>query len=364
MSLIPEEPATLPWAPLYSVTRADIHGASQPEVTVYGVAFVWAENLAAQNNSGLALLRGGDTHIPLWSRSLLKPFQLMVLYPTLKQTYPALTRAHFSLLMASHQGDAQQLSLLREILTIGQLVEADLQCPACACMRGRNPQNESALHHPCSGKHLAHLLYLKARNLPLENYLHRDQEPYHLLRELLCYLLYVDELPESVDGCGMPNLGLSAVELAQLYHALVLPVSRDMIRQCPDELTEILTHWDDIAALMQEFPDLIGGAGRLDSRLMQGEGCKQSLPSLIAKEGAEGLLCVGTGPTNRYAGGLGILIKLAGGYNASQLEVIICHIMQDLGLIVPEANKATQEGTPPITETVFHVTVQGGKAEV
>ncbi len=358
------EPNLLPWEPLYSTTRADIQGVPQPEVTVYGVAYVWAENLAAQNNSGLALLRVGDTNLPLWSRSLLKPFQLMVLYPTLKQAYPTLTRTHFALLMASHQGDPEQLKLLKEVMAVGQLSEAELHCPACACIRGRNPQNESTLHHPCSGKHLAHLLYLKARHLPLENYLHRDQEPYHLLRELLCYLLYVDELPESVDGCGMPNLGLSAVELAQLYHALVLPVSRDMIRQCPDELTEILTHWDDIAALMQEYPELIGGTGRLDSRLMLGEGCHQPLPPLIAKEGAEGLLCLGTGPTERHAGGLGILIKLSGGYNAGQLEVMAHYIFQALGLSASEPGEAKPQAATPMTETVFHFAVQGVQAEV
>lgn len=339
---------TLPWAPMYSVTRSQ-----KPEVTVYGLAFVWAEDRAAQNNCGLALLRVGETRTPLWTRSLLKPFQLMVLYPTLKQAYPELTPSHWAMLMASHQGDAQQLELLQEIMTLGGLSESDLQCPSCACMRPQNPQEPSPLHHPCSGKHLAHLLYLKARNLPLEHYLQPDQEPYKLLRELLCYLFYVDSLPESLDGCGMPNLGLTAVELAQLYHALVMPVSKDMIRQCPDELTDILMSWDEISALMQAHPELIGGQHRLDTRLMQGPGL-----SLIAKEGAEGLLCLGIGANPCFADGIGLLIKLSAGYNAQHLEVIIRHILSQLNLAteaVPEANG--------ITETVFHFSVQGVQAE-
>jgi L-asparaginase II len=339
---------TLPWAPLYSVTRSQ-----KPEITVYGTAFVWADDRAAQNNSGLALLRVGDTRTPLWTRSLLKPFQLMVLYPTLKQAYPELTPPHCAMLMASHQGDAQQLKLLREIMAMGGLSEADLQCPSCGCMRPQNPQEQSPLHHPCSGKHLAHLLYLKARNLPLENYLAPDQEPYRLLRELLYFLFYVESLPESVDGCGMVNLGLTAVELAQLYHALAIPVSKEMIRQSPDELTDILMSWDEISALMQAHPELIGGQHRLDTRLMQGPGL-----SLIAKEGAEGLLCLGIGPNPCFADGIGILIKLAAGYNAQHMEVLIRHILAQLGL----AAEAVPEATA-ITETVFHFSVLGVQQE-
>jgi L-asparaginase len=341
--------ASLPWAPLYSVTRAQ-----QPEVTVYGLAFVWAEDRAAKNNCGLALLRVGETRTPLWSRSLLKPFQLMVLYPTLKQAYPSLTPAHWAMLMASHQGDARQLELLQDLMTLGGFNEADLQCPACQSHRAQNPREASALQHPCSGKHLAHLLYLKARDLPLNHYLQPDQEPYQLLRALLCYLLYVDALPESVDGCGMPNLALTAVELAQLYHALVLPVSKDMIRQCPDELTDILMGWNEIAAIMQAAPELIGGAGRLDTCLMQGEGLPQPAPALIAKEGAEGLLCLGIGPSESFPGGLGLLIKLSAGHKARQMDVLIRHILAQLGLA--EASMPTDEG---VTQTVFHFQVQG-----
>jgi len=343
----------LPWAPLYSVTRS-----GEPEVTVYGLAFVWAEDKAAQNNSGLALLRVGQTRTPLWSRSLLKPFQLMVLYPTLKAAYPQLTTAHYAMLTASHQGDARQLELLREVMALGGLSEADLHCPACKCRRAPDPQALRPLYHPCSGKHLAHLLYLKARNLPVESYLQPDQEPYVLLRELLCYLLYVDELPETVDGCGMSNLGLSAVELAQLYHALISPVTRDMIRQCPDELTDILTAWDEIAALMLANPDLIGGEGRLDTRLMRhalpGQQALDPLPSILAKEGADGLLCLAIGPNAKYRDGLGLLLKLSSGYNAAQLETLIRHILAELGLAKDEASDQNN-----VTQNVFHFTVQG-----
>jgi L-asparaginase II len=341
----------LPWAPLYSVLRSN-----KPEITVYGIAFVWAENRSAQNNSGLALLRVGDTRLPLWSRSLLKPFQLMVLYPVLKEAYPTLSVEHWAMLMASHHGEARQMQLLQEIMDLGELTIQDLQCPSVSA-RHQEADQTSPLDHPCCGKHLAHLLYLKAKGLPLKSYLGAKQEPYHLLRELFQYLLYVDELPGTQDGCGMPNMGLSPVEMAQLYHALVTPVTRDMIRQCPDELTEILTGWNEIATIMQQTPELIGGERSLDSRLM-----KHMLPGqltgnpptpLIAKTGAAGLLCMGIGPTPRFSDGLGIFIKLAAGHANTPMETVIKKILCQLGLADEES-----PATNPVTQTDFYFEIQ------
>jgi L-asparaginase II len=351
--MLSEKPTAdkLPWAPLYSVLRSN-----KPEITVYGIAFVWAENRSAQNNSGLALLRVGDTRSPLWSRSLLKPFQLMVLYPVLKQAYPTLNVEHWAMLMASHHHEARQMQLLQEIMDMGGLTIQDLQCPSIPT-RNQEACKASPLYHPCCGKHLAHLLYLKAKGLPLNSYLDAKQEPYHLLRELFQYLLYVDELPETQDGCGIPNLGLSPVEMAQLYHALVTPVTRDMIRQCPDELTEILTCWDEIASIMQQAPELIGATQGLDSRLM-----KSQLPGqltgnpptpLIAKTGAAGLLCMGIGPTTRFSDGLGIFIKLSAGHANTPMETVIQKILCQLGLADEES-----PATNPVTQTDFYFDIQ------
>lgn len=348
-------PAELPWAPLYTITRS-----GRPEVSQHGIIYVWAEDRKLFANAGHSLLRIGDTRFPLWGRSLLKPFQLMTLVPVLKQAYPKLTDAHFALLMASQQGDVKQQKGLLEIMAIGGLTEADLHCPACKPLREKNSAAESPFNHPCAGKHLAHLLYLKAKGQPLDDYLNPQAEPYVLLRELLGYLMNRDDFDESVDGCGMPNYALSAVEMAQLYHALVLPVSRDLIRQCPDELTEILEAWNFIADTMQRYADLIGGENRLDTQLMQENVASGQSVSLIAKEGADGLLCVAVGPNVRFSDGLSVFIKLASGYEPAKLKTIIFALLGQLGLRAPEPQP------PGIVQTHFHfdltnVVIQAGK---
>ncbi len=317
------EAANLPWHPLYSVTRSGL-----PELTVYGIVYGWAEERAMFNNAGVTLVRAGDTRMPLWTRSVLKPWQLMVIYPVLKQAYPQLDSRHFALMMASHSGDAGQLALLRELMALGGFSETDLQCCACQPMSPANAQaSPSPLYNPCSGKHLGYLLYGKARGLNTSQYLNPMWEPYRTLTTLLGYLLNRDpgDFAVTIDGCGMPNFPASAVEIAQLYHALIMPLSRDIIRQAPDEAETVLGHWEEIAPLMRAHPELVGGQGRLDTRLMQ------EWP-VIAKEGADGLLALAVGRCESFADGAGFLVKLSSGWEPAQLETVIRSVLSAYGL--------------------------------
>lgn len=342
----------LPWAPLYTIYRSGL-----PEVTIQGIAYVWAEERSLYANAGRSLLKVGRFHTPLWSRSLLKPFQFLVLYPTLKQAYPQLTARHFALMLASQSGDSTQLQLLSEMISLTGLTEADLQCPACYPFRQQNSLDlhQSPLNHPCAGKHLAHLLYQKTLALPLENYLSPDQPAYDQLRLLLGFLLGREDFAESVDGCGMPNLALSAVEVAQLYHALVMPLSRDLLRQAPDELTDCLSLWADAALLMKTYPLLVGGQGRLDTELMQF--AAEGGLSVIAKEGADGLLAVSVGSNARFQDGLGLLIKIASGYDPQQLRCVIGYLLEQLGLFADCPSLASLNAAGdnnPVLQTQFH----------
>jgi L-asparaginase II len=347
-------PENLPWAPIYTVTRSGL-----PELTIYGVVYVWVEDRKLFANAGHSLLRIGNTRTPIWTRSLLKPWQLMVLYPTLKQAYPALTGEHFAMMLASHMGDARQVKLLGEILAISGLFEDSLQCPSCGPMASPTEMVERVINHPCSGKHLAHLLYLKAKNLPTETYLHPEAEPYQLLKALLGYLLNREDFEATTDGCGMPNFALSAVEIAQLCQALAMPASKDILRQAPDELTDILSHWDDIAVLFLNYPELVGGEHRLDTRLMQGQWHSGVDFKAIAKEGADGLLCVGIGPNPVFADGLGIYIKLSSGYEPKYLDAIVFELLAQLGLYTPKTGDKNASGH---LQTHFHFRLEPAAA--
>jgi L-asparaginase II len=324
-----------PWSPIYTTFRTGL-----AETTLYGIV---------NTRSEASLLQVGDVDFPIWGRSLLKPWQLMVIYPALRKAYPSLEGRHYALMMASQQSDPQQVEALREILAIGALSEEQLQCPACSPMKESNKNivgsAQTPLNHPCSGKHLGYLLYAKVQNQPLDSYLQPQTEPYQLTRKLFGYLLGRDFLSatETIDGCGMPNMALSAAELAQLYQWLANGLPENLLRNAPGELALILQSWDAIAQIMRAHPEFVGGQNRLDTRLMQGQWAVESGLRTTAKEGAEGLLGVGIGPTARFPEGMGILIKLSSGYDLAVLETIVFALLRQAGLCKPLPRKLERE---------------------
>lgn len=310
----------LPWVPLFSTLRSE-----QLETTIYGL-------LAITTGESPSILHG-DSAFRVWGRSLLKPWQLLVIYPTLKRAYPQLKPAHYALMMASQQSDPHQVKGLQEMLAMGELSVADLQCPACSPMKESNKSvvgtSASSLNHPCAGKHIGYLLYCKAKSLPFTQYLNSDFEPYQQLRDVFSVLFNRDfsAAPETQDGCGMPNMGLTAIELAQLYQWLAISESNILAGQMP---TSITSDWNELAGMMRQCPEFVGGMGRLDTRLMQQEWLKDIKTTLVAKEGADGLLAIGVGYCSMFPQGLGILIKLASGYEPSHLDTIIFQVLKQL----------------------------------
>jgi L-asparaginase len=91
----------------------------------------------------------------------------------------------------------------------------------------------------------------------------------------------------AIDGCGIPTYGLTLAAMARAYA----------------NLTCSGTSWERIPRVMGAHPDLIGSQDWIDVRLME-----VTQGRLIAKTGAEGLLCVGV-----PGRGLGAAIKVLDG---------------------------------------------------
>src|SRR5262249_54593985 len=148
----------LPWAPIYTIERSGLK-----EVTVYGIVTV-------TDGQGRDLLSIGNVDALLWTRSVLKPWQLLSHLPELKETYSQLEPHHFALMMASHSGEPFHLEAIRQMLEFGKLSEDLLKCPAGLPMspefkhklssEGAKPKS---IYNGCSGKHSGYLLHLKAQ---------------------------------------------------------------------------------------------------------------------------------------------------------------------------------------------------------
>jgi L-asparaginase II len=109
-------------------------------------------------------------------------------------------------------------------------------------------------------------------------------------------------------------------DLARLFASLVRERSDDWI-------------WRS----MTDYPLLIGGEGRLDTTILQ-----SGYGKVLAKEGADGLLGLSVLHQD-HPDGLGIVIKLAHGWDSPALWRIAQTILQSLGFEIPAPPKLSRQ---------------------
>ena len=126
----------------------------------------------------------------------------------------------------------------------------------------------------------------------LQRYLGKDWRPLRVAR----------------DGCGLPTFSNTVTELARLFAGLVVTKDEDWI-------------WEAII----RHPDLVGGFNRLDSTVI-----KSGRGRVIAKEGADGLLGMAIEHED-YPEGLGVVIKIAHGWNSQATWYVARAVLGVLG---------------------------------
>ena len=113
------------------------------------------------------------------------------------------------------------------------------------------------------------------------------------------------------DGCGLPTASNTVAELAILFSGLARDRDEDWI-------------WE----AMTRHPDLIGGFNRLDSTIIKACGAR-----VVAKEGADGLLGLSI-VHDDFPDGLGVVIKIAHGWNAQATWYVARSVLGVLGFDV------------------------------
>ena len=215
----------------------------------------------------------GDPELVTFLRSSAKPFQALPL--ALEE--PDLPDDELAIACASHDGTPEHLAAVEALLARAGCGEDDLEC---------GPERGARVNHNCSGKHAGMLLRVKRHGWPLPGY----RDPGHPLqvelRGIVADALGVPDPPSAVDGCGVPTYAAPLSSMALAFSRLGrgdLPGS--------ERITEV----------MRAHPVLIGGETAADTRLML------AADGLVAKRGAEGLLCAvlpdGTGVAAKVADG-------------------------------------------------------------
>jgi L-asparaginase II len=223
---------------------------------------------------GKAVESWGDAGLVTFMRSAAKPLQALPLV----RSYDNLSDEEVAIACASHGAAPEQLEAVKLLLARSWSSENDLEC---------GPVDGSRLRHNCSGKHAGMLAVCAARDLTRQGY----RLPKHpLQREIVALVAEVagvkGTLPTATDGCGVVTFALPLERMAVAFSRLAQGGLEGAQR---------------IRAAMIAQPDLVEGPGRTATEVMN------ALPGVIAKGGAEGLLCVA------YSDGVAYALKAVDG---------------------------------------------------
>ena len=323
---------SLPYQPILTIERSSL-----PEVTIYGA-------ISVQDGSGRTLVARGEQTTKLWTRSCLKPWQLLTHLHILSKHFPALKDHHYALLMSSHSAQDFHLQALDEIESIAGLDDSVLQnTPLYPINPGQRFALRAGKQAPCSrwgscsGKHIGYIMALNACGLDSSKYMDPEGQHFLRLKKLLGYLLQIDwrEIPHTTDGCRLPNFALRLSEISRLYNQLARPLSSLDLPPAPEELQDMIAQFDRLKMYMSRYPQYIGGDERFDTELMQGVYTDVQDAVILAKEGADGLLSIAVSPCRLYPTGLGIVIKSSSGDELRYLSILALEMLDRLKLLRP-----------------------------
>jgi L-asparaginase II len=233
---------------------------------------------AVRVEGGQTVEAWGDPELVTFMRSSAKPLQALPLV----RVYENLLDEEVAIACASHGAAPEQLEAVKLLLARSWSSEDDLEC---------GPVEGSRLRHNCSGKHAGMLAVCAARGWPREGY----RLPDHPLQKEIAVLVAEAAgakkgLPTAIDGCGVVTFALPLAAMANAFGRLALGEFEGAER---------------IVAAMTAKPELVEGPGRTTTEVMK------QLPGVVAKGGAEGLLCVG------YRDGVGFALKCEDGASRS-----------------------------------------------
>jgi len=282
------------WEPLLDYRR---NGVS--ETTIHG-AVAWA--------SGGKIVHSFGGNVLCYGRSMMKPLTMKVFADELG---PVLEWKQKAISLASHNGDTEHVAAAMSILNKSErgLMRAPLDVPLVQF--GRQVRRPRRWYHCCSGEHAAILRGCRLKGWDRAGYTLPQHPLFSGFLAVLRQTLGADWNPLRVarDGCGLPTVSNTVNELAHLFADLAAQRDDDWI-------------WE----AMMRHPDLVGGFNRLDSTILKaGEG------TVLAKEGADGLLGLAIVHPD-YPEGLGVVIKIAHGWNSQATWYVARAVLGVLGI--------------------------------
>jgi len=296
------------------------------------VESVHTGHIAILDGEGNTLHSLGEPSTVTYFRSACKAFQLIPCITSGAADAFGFTDEQLAIAAASHSGESKHVRLVGQMLEQAGFSMDDLQCGTHSPFNEAEANRLAAagykptpIHNNCSGKHAAMLAFAKHIGADPTTYLASDNR---IQRRILKCIADFTEVPEDqiqvgVDGCAAPNFALPVSGMARAFASLVHPVELH---------SSIEAAANRVVKAMAEYPDLVGGTGRLDTMLMEaGQG------KFISKVGADGVWLCGVLPSDRYPTGLGIAVKVADGDDHRGRPVVAVSILKQLGFLAEDA---------------------------
>ena len=317
-------------APLAEITRGD------------QVESVHQGSVAVVDGNGDLVAWTGDPDTHLFFRSSAKIFQAIPLVTTGAADAYGFSTEELALACASHNGTTQHQDIVRSMLRKSGLTEDDLRCgftpPLDETELARITLGQVAPSQvicECSGEHAGMVAACRHAGWRVDEYIQPEHPLQRLIRAVIVAACGVapSELTLATDGCSIPTFGAPLRSFARAYTVLA----------DPDEAQ--WTGWPEwrtalhrLREAMLLHPELISGAGEIDTTIMQQTGGR-----VLAKLGAEGLLCLAV-PGHQ----VGIAITDTGGSTRS-LGPAAMAVLLDLDLIdQAEFDRLAEQLCPPI----------------
>lgn len=233
--------------------------------------------LTAQEHLGFVLtcdMKFGETFgYPFYLRSCAKPLQAALIVDNNLD----FTTEEIALCCASHAGEDCHVELAKKLLNKIGLKETNLKCgthrPISKTADKKlllSGQEATVFHNNCVGKHIMMLALCLKNGWDIENYCDIEHPVQQLIKEKIYDLCEIEEdYPISKDGCGVPVFSMPLDNMQKGYLNLFTAERYSKITQA-----------------FLEYPYIIGGEDRLDTKIMQNS------KNLVAKVGAGGLCIV------------------------------------------------------------------------
>jgi len=282
------------WEPLVDYRR---NGVS--ENTIHG-AISWY--------SGDKHLHSFGGNVLCYGRSMMK---LLYIKGFAEALAPVTNWRQRAISVASHNGAAEHVEAAQSLLSESEwgLMLTPLDIPLVQF--GRQVRRPRRWFNNSSGHHAALLKGCRMQGISRVGYTLPNHPVFQRHMSIVRRYLGQDWQPLRIarDGDGLPTVSMTVNELARCYAGIARDRDEDWI-------------WES----MIRHPDLVGGFNRLDTTIM-----KSCVGDVIAKEGADGLLGLAISHPD-YPDGLGVVIKLAHGWNPQATWYLARGILGVLGL--------------------------------